>query len=181
MKDDEILTTRDLLQYGFRNNVDKVTSRLVKIKVIKRIARGVFIKRRSKTPSAWQIANAKARAFGKRIVTHGKEIARELSLVVSNEKPQLVYLVEGRTSSFRSAAGRIYMRGVVAKKMFGGETPVGRIVRAICSIGREITVAQLDKAIMLVHPSEHHLLLKAGRWMSWWLYDAVRETMFCSD
>lgn len=64
---DIIFTTRQLLNYSTRAIVDKTLSNLVKSGHIVRLARGVFIRDGSNIPSLYQIAYAKARAFGKEI------------------------------------------------------------------------------------------------------------------
>jgi hypothetical protein len=174
---DQVLTTREFLEYGFRNTVDKTLSRLVKDEVLVRIARGVFIKATSPIPPPLKVALVKAKAFGKELVTHGQEIAREFQLVDGGEKPQLVYQVKGRSSSFGFLTQRIYMKGAVAKRMFGGETKVGRVIRALSFLGRQISSSQLISAISQLDPSERLLLLKSARWMSAWLADYVRKAV----
>jgi hypothetical protein len=176
LSEDEIVTTRDLLEYGYRNTVDKTLSRLVDIKVLVRIARGVFIKPTGQMPPPLKVAIAKAKAFGKELVTHGQELAREFQLTNSDKELQFVYQVKGRTSSFLFLGQRIYMRGVVAKKMFGGESKIGKVLRALCFLGRRINRTQLLSAISHVDPTERHLLLKASRWVPSYLSDEIRKT-----
>ena len=179
LPEDAIVTTRDLLQYGFRNTIDKSLSRLVDTKVLARVARGVFIKYGSPEPSPLQAAIAKAKAFGKDLVTHGQEIAREFQLTDRAESPQLIYQVKGRSSSFLFLGRRIYLRGAVAKKMVGGETKVARVVRALSFLGRNLGRTQLHTAISHVDQAERHLLLESARWMSSWLADDLRRALVC--
>jgi hypothetical protein len=177
MPNDSIVTSRDVLQFGFRRSVDKSLSRLVAIKFIRRIARGVFIKHDAPDPSPILVAQAKAKAFGKLLVTHGRQIACELKLVKPDPAQPLVFQVQGRSSSFLFLKERIFLKGVVAKKMNGGETKVGRLVRALCSLGRDVAITQLHMALLPLDARDKHLLIQASRWMPWWLADDVRKTL----
>ena len=82
LKSGQIFTTRDLLHTGWRAAVDKALSRLVAREYIIRLSRGVFIRNDYQVimPSIDKIANVKAAAFGKHILAHGADAARQLGL-----------------------------------------------------------------------------------------------------
>jgi len=81
LPDTAIFTTRDMIRFGFRNNVDQCMSRLVKAKLICRLVRGVFIKAGTGRRSTLEVALVKARSFGRELFSHGETIAKELNIL----------------------------------------------------------------------------------------------------
>src|SRR5271163_787705 len=88
---DQIFTTRDCLKFGLRNAVHVALFRLVEEGIIIRLARGVFIREGSnlKNIGPWEVAEAKAKAFGKEIAKHGAKIAMELGLTSQSGEPNI--------------------------------------------------------------------------------------------
>src|SRR5271156_2245124 len=95
---DEIFCTRDLLHLSTRANVDQTLFRLVGRGLIKRLARGVFVRALifSSTPQA--IAKARATAFGKKVEPHAAELLKEVGLAESFSNPTLAFW--GRRGGF---------------------------------------------------------------------------------
>src|SRR5579883_3317954 len=83
---DTLFTTRDVIHCGIRSSVDSAISRLVRMQLIERHARGVFMRTRGKTkePSIFEIASIKARSFFRQIYTTGAQIACQL---LNSESP----------------------------------------------------------------------------------------------
>lgn len=89
-------STRDLLNYGLRNTIDRTMHFLVKAGEIMRLARGVFMKPAEEVPSAEEIAATKARAFGKEIYIPGRDAARKMKLRErTNTAERLVFVING--------------------------------------------------------------------------------------
>jgi hypothetical protein len=105
-----VFTTRQLLKLGTRNAVDHTLSRLVRQKIIRRVAAGVFIlvAAASHTPSADEIAIAKAAAFNRRIL--GQKTVQEGTMSIR------IYEIDGCRSSFKSIHGRLFFIPVTAEK-----------------------------------------------------------------
>jgi len=174
LSEDVIITTRELLEYGYRSTVDQSTSRLVRDAVLRRVARGVFVKFAAPDPRPMEVARAKAEAFGKTLVTDGREKARELQLVTDDET-QIVYQVNGKTSSFRFLGVRIILRGAVPKKSVGAESSVAKTIRALLHLGDRLQSFHIHRALQNLEPDDLYKMVKSSRWMPHWLSDDVRE------
>jgi hypothetical protein len=140
LKDDAIFTTRDLLSYGTRPAVDTAIHRLIKKDLIIRLCRGVFMKCSGKAvfgqqlPSAFAVANAKARGFGKEIFIHKKDAAARFGLIkTGNDNP--TFATYGRTTSFKYREKTIKLTHVSPKDAKLGDTFAGLVIRAIKQIG----------------------------------------------
>lgn len=94
-------TTSHVLKYGSRDAVDNALRRAVRKGLLRRLAAGVFISALNEhNPSAFEIANAKAAAFGKHIST--PETVRTESQYANK------FLTDGCKSSFNSIHGRLF-------------------------------------------------------------------------
>jgi len=135
----KLFTTRDLPSYGKRSAVDQALFLLVRGQRIMRVARGVFVKpglERLRPISACEIAEVKAKAFKRQIISHSADAACELGLVdQTNREP--TYATSGRSSSFRFGNTVIHLKGVSPRKMELGESQVGLIIRSLWHLGRQ--------------------------------------------
>ena len=118
--------------------------------------------------------SAKAEAFGKTLVTDGREKARELQLVTDDET-QIVYQVNGKTSSFKFLGVRIILRGAVPKKSVGAESSVAKTIRALLHLGERLESFHIRQALQNLEPDDLYKMVKSSRWMPHWLSDDVRE------
>jgi hypothetical protein len=105
-----LFTTLHLLHCGSRNAVDKALAKLVNESKIKRLARGVFlaIGNNMQIPSVWEIAQAKARRFGKRL-------ARQNGIM--DDSGAAIFATDGCTSTFSSVHGQIRFEHKAASKL----------------------------------------------------------------
>jgi len=126
---DVIFSTRQFLSIGKRAAVDQALYRMVKAREIIRLAPGIFIKAGSAWPSAFAIASAKARAFGKQIVLHAGDLAARFELAPT--QADLVFDAAGSTSCFQSRNEKIHMRSTAKRKRLLDKTPFGQVIRAI--------------------------------------------------
>ncbi len=78
----QAFATRELLAFGNRDAIDRQLGLLVMKRMIRRMARGVFVREDPGLvlPTMEEIAMVKARAFGKHIVEHGSNLAKEYNL-----------------------------------------------------------------------------------------------------
>ncbi len=98
LHDNAIFSTREFLNFGKRAAVDKCLSRLVKRGEIIRLARGLFKRFDGNTlPLTRIVADCKAKAFGKQIVTHALDAAT------------IIYSINGHSSKFRYGQKIIHM------------------------------------------------------------------------
>jgi len=174
MKDGEIFTTRDCLKYGKRSNVDNALFTAVKTKIIVRLARGVFTRKTKKVyyPSAFEIAEIKARAFGKDLLIHGKDSAARLKMEAQGNAEHTFY-VDGSTSRFIYQKEYINLKKACKKRMHIPDDRVGLTLRALWHMGRQWVALNgveqyFNSWSTRVHKEEIH---KNKAWIPAWLAD----------
>ncbi len=164
-----IFTTRQLLSYGRRAAVDQATARLVRQKIIVRLARGVFVREGSPIPSVFAVARAKARSFGKRVRLHPRSLASELGLGL---KPpaQPTFAVAASSSSFQFGSLQIHLKKTAPRKLSLGDSPAGRVLRALWHLGRtSIDPGCLEKATAALGRSDRLQIRQAAPLLPAWL------------
>jgi hypothetical protein len=167
-----IFSTRELLNFGKRAAVDQCLSRLVKKGDIRRLAWGLFMREDFDvaTPSTIVIATEKARAFGRQIRVDGLEAARRLGLLSFCEPHEITYATDGRSSSFKINNIRISFKGVGARKMALGNTPVGLAIRALWELGKEACQPKLiERATIKFNRAERRQLRQSRHLMPFWM------------
>jgi hypothetical protein len=130
--------TRELLPFGKRGTIDQILYLLVKRGHLERLARGVFCKlaRKTQLPTIKEIAECKARTFGKTIVTHGIDAQKVLKMNADG-CPETTYAVAGRSGSFVTIFGRVHFHGTVHTRVQTGDSKAGLAIRALAQIGRD--------------------------------------------
>lgn len=172
---DAVFTTRDLLTYGKRGAVDQTLYRMVKCGLIIRLARGVFIKNviGQREVSLREVAETKAAAFGKKLMTHAHDCAIKLGLI--DEPNQLVmFNVSGHSSSFKCGDVQIILQGVSARRFVLRDSQHGMLMRAFWYMER-MNFKRPDYWLSIgsLSSSEHFKLLKRARWIPSWLSDRI--------
>lgn len=104
--DGEVVSSQDLVRYGPRSAIDSAIRHLIRKKIIMRVASGAFVLRDGlrELPSAQQIIEAKARAFGKTVVPAASNDSKE-------------FWTDGCRSSFNSIHGRLKFRTRSPRKL----------------------------------------------------------------
>jgi hypothetical protein len=175
----QLLTTRDLLGMGTRAAIDQSVYRLVKSGFIVRVARGVFMRRNSPQPSAWQVACAKAKAFCKEIYQHGADVAKELGFAnEGNQSP--AFACSGRSTSFRFGEQVIRLVGMSPRKLHQGDNLSGQVIRALWHLGKAqcttgliaLTYPRWSEAVAEIHASAKAL----PHWMNNLFYWAKQDS-----
>jgi hypothetical protein len=174
----QMFFTRDCLNFGTRASIDKYLSRKVKDGTLKRLARGCFMLRGrgARIPSQQAIAMGKAKAFGKTLFSHGINCLKEF---FQFEHPDTVtsYATNGDTSSFWSVRGRIKMRKYAQRKLTLGESPVGRVVRALWHYMNRFYATRLWEIMVeteRVRGQELQELRRQCHLMPAWMVDIVK-------
>jgi hypothetical protein len=178
--DGQTFATRELLGYGHRNAIDALISRLIKAEVIKRVARGIFVKPLYvngfvQMPTLAQIVITKAKAFGKDILSqHGKDAAVALQIMDSgNGEPTVV--ASGSSTSFVCESSdfgrvRVHLRSANPLSRKFVNTHIGLFIRAMKSLPhglRELEV--FNKAKESFNRTQRKELKDASKWMPGWL------------
>lgn len=123
--------TRECLDFGRRSAVDTCLSRMVTEGTLERVAYGSFILAGYPRPTQDQIAAGKAKAFGRVICSHGVTALKEF-FNFDNPETDTSYATDGATSSFRTSDyGMIHLKQYAPRKLTLGDTPVGKIIRAL--------------------------------------------------
>jgi uncharacterized protein DUF6088 len=137
-----VFVPSDLLQLGDRGAVDITLHRLVKSGQIRRLARGVYDRPKvhptfgSLAPSVDDVARSITRATGETIACSDATAANMLG--VSTQVPaQIVYLTDGTTRTLRAGGQTIRFRKVSPKRLAGGDTTPGLILRALRFLGAD--------------------------------------------
>ena len=180
LREDVIFTTRDFLCYGTRSAVDTALHRLIKKDMIIRVCRGVFIKWtikafRGDLPTAQEVAQTKARAFGKEIFVHKKDAAAQIGLIESgNENP--IFGTFGRTTSFQCGDQRIKLAHVSPKDVKHGDTFTGLFIRALRCLGyHEQAPNTINKILDQINYKERDKLYLAAAMMPSWISDHFKS------
>ena len=164
----KIFSTRDVLIHGSRTAVDQCLCRLVKQEIIIRLARGLFMRHDFDVslPSTHVLALAKAKAFGKQIVSHNKELGGEFS-----------YLIGGRSSSFRTRDNQvIHFKATSPRKMYLGDSPVGLAIRNLWHQGKYLCDQYALEAVTLrFNRLERQKLRQSAHIMPAWLNHLINH------
>ena len=170
-----LFATKDCLNFGLRNTVDKALSRLVKIGYIMRIARGVFVRPDSQ-PVVYDvrdIAAFKAAVFSKTIATYGADLAHRFGLV-EKANTDATFYVGGCSSSFDSIVQRVHFKRASAKRMAPGEKTVGALIGALWYLRLPEPTDAVQKAILSLAKSEQRDLMRSAHLMPGWLTTQIR-------
>jgi hypothetical protein len=130
-----------LRQFGTTENIRQILSRLIKAGVLKRVARGVFVKPEhinkvgEVLPSASQIAQALAQSTGEIIAIHGAEAARQLQLT-TQVPMQLVFYTSGNTRTLKFANRMVRLKHVNPSRLIASGTVPGLVISALGYLGR---------------------------------------------
>ncbi len=114
-EDGKLFVSRDFAHLAPRNCIDRNLSELARKGVIVRVARGIFMRNMGEAhkPSVEEVANAKARAFSKRIkFLHSR--------IYNNGKSadgEYTFLCDGATTSFRYENSTITFRATTPKRL----------------------------------------------------------------
>jgi hypothetical protein len=180
LSENVIFTTRDFLCYGTRSAVDTALHRLIKKDMIIRVCRGVFIKWtikafRGNLPTAHEVAQTKARAFGKEILVHKKDAAVQLGLIESgNDSP--TFATFGRTTSFQFGDQRIKLAHVSQKDATHGDTFTGLFTRALRQLGwHDQAPNTIAKLISGINHKERDKAYQAAAMMPSWISDQFKS------
>ncbi len=174
---DKPFVSRDLLVFGKRSLVDFVTHTLVKAGSIVRLARGVFCKVEDGDPfpKISEIAEAKAKAFGKTIVIHGKNALAILN-IRKVARDEAVFAVSGRTSSFKSVHGIIKFITAVPAQVQAGNEKAALYIRAMTTLGKDgYTIDDIRNGRAQFETQEYRDTVKKNypRYMPGWLSDLI--------
>lgn len=175
----EPFTPAAFIECGTRASIDQTLSRLVKMGMIERVARGVFVRPEVSrfvgkvSPSPMKVAETVARATGAVVQVHGAEAARRLEL--STQVPtQPVFCTSGRSKRLRVGSMEIRLQHVSARKLALAGRPAGLALAALWYLGKnEVTLNVIEKIRRKLPEAEFEALKSAKGAMPAWMSDAI--------
>jgi hypothetical protein len=175
-------SSKDFLDLGDRNSVDKTLSRLRVQGIIRRVATGIYdFPRKDEelggklSPNIHQVAQAIARKNGVRIQPSGAQAANLLGL--SMQVPaQVVYLTNGKSRTVDVAKRTLIFKRAEPREMQPGSDMGILVTQAIRYMGRD----QVDKNVIdylrrQISDSDRKKLMKDARYLEDWIWEAVRR------
>ncbi len=174
----QIFTTRELLQYGRRGAVDQALYRLVQSAFIVRLARGVFVRDASFSPTINEIVEAKMVAWNKSIFVHADNLLADLKLV-AKEPGAFIVAIDAHSSSFETIAGRVELKGIGRRKIKLCQTKVGQVAYALWHLGEELcSQRKIFLATEKFGRSDREEFRRATAMMPGWLTDLCQFMFF---
>lgn len=175
-------SSKDFLDLGDRNSVDKTLSRLCAQGIIRRVATGLYdFPRKDEelggklSPDINHVARAIARKNGVRIQPSGAQAANLLGL--STQVPaQVVYLTNGKSRTVDVANRTLIFKRAEPREMQPGSDMGILVTQALRYMGRD----QVDKDVIdylrrQLSDSDRKKLLKDARYLEDWIWEAVRS------
>ncbi len=171
-----LFTSRDLLSFGTRSQVDNAVHSLAKSGEIVKATRGVFARRERTQPfSVVEVATVKAQSFGRRIISHAANIAEKIGLLQTRDAEHY-FAIDGKTSSFRFGQVVIHLKGISLQKMALGDSQLGKTIRTLSYLGKSrLLEATKTIAASMLGLTETNEIKRLNRLMPSWLSD-----FFCS-
>jgi len=173
---DALIFNRTFLNYGSRNAVDVCLHRLVQAGLIRRLARGIYVrwdcKRRFTTQD---LGEAKAKHFNRTINTHPADKASELKLV-KRGNPDRTFHAEGRNTSFETHFGRIVYHATSARRLALKKLKTGDTINALWWLRKDVATEQHVISILkTMKRQEKEEFLWSHERMPGWLSDLVHS------
>lgn len=172
-------TSIQCMQYGPRTSVDQALCRMVKAGRIVRVAYGVFVRNddQAPLPSVAEIAEAKAKAFGKQIYIHGRQLARKFRLLEAEQEEQARFLVHASSSSFNTIHQRVYFEHASPRRTRIRGSKAAQMVAALWHLGKQrVTAAEVQKATFELFRDDMIEVHAMGGLMPAWLSRLVCRT-----
>jgi hypothetical protein len=180
LKDGEIFSTRDCLNFGDRSAVDHALSRLVKQGIIRRLARGIFARDPDslRSYSFLDIAKLKGGAFGRKITSHPTSIASQLGLQEKNKSSpptHVFFSTDGPTTKFRVGETIIHLISAAPRKLRLCTSKAGDTLRALWHLGKtRVDEYMIERACQSFFRQDRADLRMNIRWIPAWLSDSFR-------
>lgn len=167
---------REFLACGARAAVDQAFARLVRNGEVIRVARGLYIKPNSPSPSVLEVAAAKAAAFKRRLAIHGSQAALLLNIGKPPSQNQncneYIFATSGRSSSFRFGKEIIRFIGTADRKLELGNSKPGLLIRSLWYLGKEACgIETASQAVSSFARSERQDLRKHSGLMPGWMQE----------
>lgn len=175
-------SSKDFLDLGSRNSVDKALSRLCSQGIIRRVVTGIYDFPRTDaelggklSPDINQVAHAIARKNGVRIQPSGAQAANLLG--ISTQVPaKVVYLTNGKSRTVNVANRTLMFKRVEPREMQPGSEIGFLVTQALRYLGRDMVGKDVIEYLRRqLTDSDQKKLLKEARYMEDWIWESVRR------
>jgi len=175
-------SSKDFLDLGSRNSVDKALSRLCTQGIIRRVSTGIYdFPRKDEelggklSPDIHQVAHAIARKNGVSIKPSGAQAANLLG--ISTQVPaQVVYLTNGKSRTVDVANRTLIFKRVEPREMQPGSDIGFLVTQALRYMGRDqVGKNVIDYLRRQLSDSDRKKLLKEAQYLEDWIWEAVRR------
>jgi hypothetical protein len=177
-----VFSSKDFLDLGDRNPVDKALSRLCAQGIIRRVTTGIYdFPREDKelggrlSSDIQKVARAIARKNGVSIQPSGALAANLLGL--STQVPaKIVYLTNGKSRTVKINNRTLIFKRVEPREMRPGNKVSILVIQALRFLGKErIEKNIIDRLRRQLSDSDRKKLLKDVRYMEDWIWEVVRR------
>jgi len=183
-----VFITRELLTFGSRKSIDWLLCIMVKKEMILRLARGVFVRNDvgMKMPALREIAEAKARAFGKLIIPTLKDLAKKRRLSqhpkvdrrkkdVPDPEGVAQFSVIGSKGNFQTRYGRVTFKSIAPRKFFLHQEKVGKTILAMWHASEDATFCPIQlQSRERFNRQERRRVRELSVWTPAWLHRLLR-------
>lgn len=177
----EMFCNRQFLRLASRSTIDKTLSLMAHAGDIVRLAFGVYVRNRHdlKIPSLHEIAEFKAKVFGRRLVATKANAAKECALSTDCGDGETIYLTDGHTTSFKTIHGqRIRLRRAAARLIHIGNGWIAQSIKALWFFGKPLDRKLLWKAVSELKRTQRKDLQNEAMWMPSWMADTVTSDVW---
>lgn len=173
-------SSKDFIDLGNRNSVDKALSRLCTQRIIRRVATGIYdFPRKDEelggklSPDIHQVARAIARKNGVRIQPSGAQAANLLG--ISTQVPaQVIYLTNGKSRTVNVANRTLIFKRVEPREMQPRSNIGFLVTQALRYMGRDqVGKNVIDYLRRQLSDSDRKKLLKEAQYLEDWIWEAV--------
>lgn len=178
----KVFIPKDFLDFGSRDAIDKVLSRLVKSGEIERLGRGLYHFPRMNerlgiplSPDLDEIAEALARQTGSRVIPSGAVAANRLGL--STQVPaKPVYLTDGRTRQVKVGNMTLDLRHTPPKELPLGSKTSAMVFQALRHLGQPSINDRVVQSIRRSLSSQQLTeLVQDAQYTTDWIATVVRQ------
>ena len=173
---DTLIFNRAFLNYGSRNAIDVCLYRLEQAGLLRRLARGIYVRWDCKKQfSAQELGAAKAKQFNRTIFEHPADTASELKLIKRGNTDSTFH-AEGRNSSFKTQFGRIVYHATSARRLALKKLKTGATINALWWLTKETATEQdVISILKTMKRREKEEFLWSHDRMPGWLSDLVHS------
>lgn len=166
-----------LRSFATTDNIRQFLNRQVKAGILKRVARGVFVKPKQSEllgeilPNAFEIATSLSKSTGETITVQGAEAARMLQLT-TQVPMQFIFYTSGNTRTLKLSSTTVKLKHVNPSRLIAPGTTPGLVICALNYLGRKnVTINTIEKIKSVISQNEFNQTIQLADKMPAWMAD----------